>query len=119
MQEMLLYTAEMKLEMAVSMAEKRKKVEDLLKQLALDVCRNVRIGSDMQRGISGMLLGLCQSLRGLTKFIQRMSHNMLLSSTCSKALSQAGGDEICSGMCMSGQREWHFLAQVGRQSAAT
>ena len=53
-QEMLLYTAEMKLEMVVTMAEKRKKVEDLLKQLALDGCRNVRIGSNMQRGISGM-----------------------------------------------------------------
>ncbi|CAL5220797.1 g2870 [Coccomyxa viridis] len=55
-QEMLLYTAEMKLEMVVSMAEKREKVEDLLKQLALDGCRNVRIGSNMQRGISGTTL---------------------------------------------------------------
>ena len=55
MQEMLLYTAEMKLEMEVSMAEKHQKVEDLLQQLALDVCKNVRIGSNMQRGISGTL----------------------------------------------------------------
>ena len=59
MQEMLLYTAEMKLEMVVSMAEKREKVEDLLKQLALDGCRKVRIGSNMQRGISGTTL--CQT----------------------------------------------------------
>ena len=52
-QEMLLYTAEMKLEMDVSMAKKRERVEELLQQLALEGCRNVRIGSNMQRGISG------------------------------------------------------------------
>ena len=52
-QEMLLYTAEMKLEMGVGMAEKRARVEALLRQLALEPCRNVRIGGSMQRGISG------------------------------------------------------------------
>lgn len=55
-QEMLAYTAEMKLEMGVGMAEKRARVEALLRQLALEPCRNVRIGSSMQRGISGALL---------------------------------------------------------------
>ena len=53
---MLLYTAEMKLEMDVSMAKKRERVEDLLQQLALEGCRNVRIGSNMQRGISGKII---------------------------------------------------------------
>ena len=55
-QEMLAYTAEMKLEMGVGMAEKRARVEALLRQLALEPCRNVRIGGSMQRGISGALL---------------------------------------------------------------
>ena len=55
-QEMLAYTAEMKLEMGVGMAEKRVRVEALLRQLALEPCRNVRIGGSMQRGISGALL---------------------------------------------------------------
>ena len=57
-QEMLLYTAEMKLEMEVGMTEKRARVEALLRQLALEPCRNVRIGGSMQRGISGVLLRL-------------------------------------------------------------
>ena len=56
MEEMLLYTAEMKLEMDVSMEKKRHRVEDLLRQLALTACRHVRIGSSMQRGISGASL---------------------------------------------------------------
>ena len=55
-EEMLLYTAEMKLEMDISMEEKRHRVEDLLCQLALTACRHVRIGSSMQRGISGTSL---------------------------------------------------------------
>jgi len=54
--EMLLYTAEMKLEMSVSMTHKRKRVDQLLKDLALEVCQNVRIGSTLSRGISGLSL---------------------------------------------------------------
>ncbi|CAL8472002.1 g11544 [Coccomyxa elongata] len=51
--EMLLYTAEMKLELSVNMAEKRERVDLLLKQLALEACQNVRIGNNLSRGISG------------------------------------------------------------------
>lgn len=61
-QEMLLYTAEMKLEMGVPMAEKRERVEALMTQLALGACRNVRIGSNMQRGISGARPATCCTL---------------------------------------------------------
>lgn len=51
--EMLLYTAEMKLELSVNMAEKKARVDLLTKQLALEACQNVRIGNSMSRGISG------------------------------------------------------------------
>ena len=37
----------------VTLEKKRGQVDALLKQLALDACQNVRIGSAMQRGISG------------------------------------------------------------------
>lgn len=53
--EMLLYTVEMKLELSVTMKEKRARVDVLLKQLALQPCQNVRIGNSMARGISGAL----------------------------------------------------------------
>lgn len=53
MREMLLYTAEMKLDMSVTMPEKRDRVEHLLNQLALKTCKDVRIGNALSRGISG------------------------------------------------------------------
>jgi ABC-type multidrug transport system ATPase subunit len=55
--EMLMYTAELKLELGVSAAEKRARVDALLGQLALEACQHVRIGGAMQRGISGVLQG--------------------------------------------------------------
>ncbi len=57
--EMLLYTAEMKLELSVNMAEKRERVDLLLKQLALEACQNVRIGNNLSRGISGSTVSPC------------------------------------------------------------
>ena len=59
MREMLLYTAEMKLELSVNMAEKRERVDLLLKQLALEACQNVRIGNNLSRGISGSTAHPC------------------------------------------------------------
>ncbi len=71
-EEMLLYTAEMKLEMDVSMEEKCRRVEGLLHQLALTACRHVRIGSSMQRGISGtsLLLLNCMTVEVLHAHVQ-------------------------------------------------
>lgn len=51
--EMLMYTIELKQEKKVPLAEKKLKVEAVLRQLNLDVCRNVLIGSQEKRGISG------------------------------------------------------------------
>ena len=51
--EMLVYTAELKLPMAIPFADKCRKVQSVVDQLALNTCRNVRIGNPMQRGISG------------------------------------------------------------------
>lgn len=55
-QEMLLYTAELKLEASVPLATKLQHVDSLVEQLALGVCRHVRIGNAMTRGISGQEL---------------------------------------------------------------
>ena len=52
-EEMLLYTAELKRPMSDSHESKVADVEELLQVLALDSCRNVLIGSEMARGISG------------------------------------------------------------------
>lgn len=52
-QEMLSYTAHLKLPMSVSRSEKRRRVEELIDRLGLMPCKHTRIGSQMQRGISG------------------------------------------------------------------
>jgi ATP-binding cassette subfamily G (WHITE) protein 2 len=52
-EEMLLYTADLKRPRAQPAAEKRAAVEELLGVLALDGCRAVRIGSAAARGVSG------------------------------------------------------------------
>lgn len=52
-EEMLMYTAELKKPITDSRESKRDAVEELLHVLALESCRNVLIGSDMARGISG------------------------------------------------------------------
>lgn len=51
--EMLSYTAELKLPPSVSKESKQQLVEDMIEELGLESCRNVRIGSEMSRGISG------------------------------------------------------------------
>ena len=51
--EMLLYTAELKLPMSMTWQQKVVKVMAIIQQLALTTCMNVRIGSAVQRGISG------------------------------------------------------------------
>ena len=53
-QEMLLYTAELKLKASVPLEAKLRRVDTLIEQLALEICRHVRIGDAMKRGISGL-----------------------------------------------------------------
>ena len=55
--EMLMYTIELKQEQRVPLADKRVQVEAVLQQLNLDVCRDVLIGSQEKRGISGQSSG--------------------------------------------------------------
>lgn len=52
-EEMLLYTAELKRSVSEPEASKRAAVEEILDVLALDTCRDVLIGSPLARGISG------------------------------------------------------------------
>ncbi len=56
--EMLMYTAELKLPMSQSLAEKRARVTSIIELLALLPCQNRRIGNAMQRGISGEMTSL-------------------------------------------------------------
>ena len=53
--EMLIYTAELKLSMDIPVHKKKEKVAAVLDMLALNTCRDVRIGSPLARGISGRL----------------------------------------------------------------
>lgn len=57
--EMLLYTAELKLPHIMAWEQKVVKVARIVNQLALTQCKDVRIGSSVQRGISGELAALC------------------------------------------------------------
>ena len=52
-EEMLMYTAELKRPTSEPLANKRATVEELLEVLALDTCRTVAIGSPLASGISG------------------------------------------------------------------
>jgi ATP-binding cassette, subfamily G (WHITE), member 2 len=52
-EEMLMYTAELKRPISQSLEEKRSAVSELLNVLGLESCRSVRIGSPLARGISG------------------------------------------------------------------
>mmetsp|Transcript_144 Transcript_144/g.316 ORF Transcript_144/g.316 Transcript_144/m.316 type:complete len:615 (-) Transcript_144:60-1904(-) len=52
-EEMLRYTAELKLEMHVSSSDKQAAVDDVIQKLGLESCRRVLIGSNLARGISG------------------------------------------------------------------
>ena len=51
---MLIYTAELKMPQEHSYAFKLERVEELLELLALNSCRDVKIGSNMAKGISGI-----------------------------------------------------------------
>lgn len=53
--EMLIYTAELKIPNTQSFQQKKDKVDAVINQLALNTCKNVRIGSTLSRGISGRL----------------------------------------------------------------
>ena len=60
-EEMLMYTAELKCELRESLGAKREKVAAIIDQLALGGCRGVRIGNALQRGISGARYLLCDT----------------------------------------------------------
>lgn len=52
-EEMLRYTADLKLPHTTDKAAKRQHVNSLLRLLKLEQCRSTRIGSALSRGISG------------------------------------------------------------------
>lgn len=52
-QEMLMYTAELKRPRSEALATKRGAVEALLQRLQLDACKDVKIGGSLAKGISG------------------------------------------------------------------
>lgn len=52
-EEMLMYTAELKRPVQEQRASKKAAVDALIDDLGLETCRNVRIGNSMNRGISG------------------------------------------------------------------
>jgi len=51
--QMLMYTAEMKLPRSLQKEDKRKRVDSVISQLRLEKCRNTVIGNVLRRGISG------------------------------------------------------------------
>lgn len=51
--EMLMYTAEMKRSIKESYEDKKAAVDEVIRKLALESCRNVPIGSALSKGISG------------------------------------------------------------------
>ena len=51
--QMLLYTAELKRPMSEPLESKKAAVEELLNDLALTQCRDVKIGDPLTKGISG------------------------------------------------------------------
>ena len=56
-EEMLMYTAELKRPVSEKHSSKKAAVDALIKDLGLGTCRNVRIGNSMARGISGGQVG--------------------------------------------------------------
>lgn len=52
-EEMLLYTAELKRSIKEPLSSKKIAVEQVIKKLALETCKDVKIGSAMEKGISG------------------------------------------------------------------
>lgn len=52
-EEMFMYTADLKLETSTSKEDKARAVETVIDMLALDTCRGTLIGSPLERGISG------------------------------------------------------------------
>lgn len=51
--EMLLYTADLKRSTQESRKDKEAVVDEWISKLALDTCKDTRIGNNLQRGISG------------------------------------------------------------------
>lgn len=52
-EQMLMYTAELKLPMKISRAEKKQRVDNVIEKLRLSKCRQTVIGNVLKRGISG------------------------------------------------------------------
>ena len=68
-EEMLMYTAELKRPVKEQYSSKKAAVDALINDLGLETCRNVRIGNSMARGISGGQVGPSSSL--MNSFIVR------------------------------------------------
>jgi ATP-binding cassette, subfamily G (WHITE), member 2 len=65
-EQMIMYTAELKRPREESVAEKKEVVEKVIKALALESCRNRLIGDALNRGISGgqvrfLCMQVCES----------------------------------------------------------
>ena len=69
MEEMLLYTAELKRPLGESTASKREAVDMLIEDLNLGACRRTRIGNSLHRGISGGQARLRTSLRTFLRML--------------------------------------------------
>ena len=52
-QELLMYTAELKRPVSEPLEKKKQEVDKLISKLALDTCRDTKIGNPLMRGISG------------------------------------------------------------------
>ena len=52
-QEMLMYTAELKRSVKEPLEKKKQEVDKLINKLALESCKNTKIGNALRRGISG------------------------------------------------------------------
>ena len=67
-EEMLMYTAELKRPLKETTASKREAVDTLIEDLNLTGCRKTRIGNSLHRGISGgqvrFLGAKCRHLHG-------------------------------------------------------
>jgi len=104
-EQMLMYTAELKLP-ALTRAQKRERVEEVIAQLRLEGCRKTVIGGELVKGISGgqkkrVNIGLSLITRPPVLFLDEPT----------TGLDSAMADEVCAVMSL--------LAAQGRTVVAT
>ena len=99
-EEMLLYTAELKRAQREPLARKREAVDVLITDLALETCRHTRIGNAMDRGISGGQVGDPSTSRSIVWGIPILPQKLL----------QLPNPEACvNSICLV---DWQRLAFV-------